>query len=188
MKRVEIHARVRHAVLIEGINERAAAERFGINARTLSKMPKFLVPPGYALKKPPLRPKPDPFTGIIDAILAAARTKQRHTSKRIFERLRYEHGFTGKITIVKDHVAGWRQQNQEMFVPLVHRPRHAQIDFGGAPGVIGGVECKIHFLAARWEHRITLRSSPKRRCGTPTPDSKLGRCARRLFHLNSESL
>ena len=69
MKRVEIYARVRHAVLIEGISERAAAERFGINARTVSKMLKFSVPPGYVRKKPPLRPKLDPFIGIIEAIL-----------------------------------------------------------------------------------------------------------------------
>ena len=33
MKTVELYARVRHAVMIEGISERAAAERFGINAR-----------------------------------------------------------------------------------------------------------------------------------------------------------
>ena len=38
MKQVEIYAMVRHAVLIEGISERAAAERYGINARTVSKM------------------------------------------------------------------------------------------------------------------------------------------------------
>ena len=35
MKTVELYARVRHAVTIEGISERAAAERFGINARTV---------------------------------------------------------------------------------------------------------------------------------------------------------
>lgn len=44
MKTVELYARVRHAVLIEGISERAAADRFGINARTVSKMLKFSVP------------------------------------------------------------------------------------------------------------------------------------------------
>ena len=150
MKQVEIYARVRHAVLIEGISERAAAERFGINARTVSKMLRFSVPPGYVRTKPPFRPKLDAFVGIIDAILAADKEgpkKQRHTSKRIFERLRDEHGFTGKITIVKDYVSGWRQRTQEMFVPLVHPPGHAQVDFGGAIGVIGGVERKIHFFA-----------------------------------------
>ena len=62
---------VRHAVLIEGISERAAAERFGINARTVSKMQRFSVPPGYVRTKPPFRPKLDAFVGIIATILAA---------------------------------------------------------------------------------------------------------------------
>ena len=48
---------------------------------------------------------------------------------------------------MKDYVAGWRQRAQEMFVPLVHPPGHAQADFGEAIGVIGGVERKIHFFA-----------------------------------------
>ncbi len=39
--------------------------------------------------------------------------KQQHTAKRIFERLRDEHGFTGGIKIVKDYVAGWHQRAQE---------------------------------------------------------------------------
>jgi transposase len=149
-KPVKIYAWVRHAVLIEGISECAAAERFGINSRTASKMLMFSVPPVYVRSKPPFRPKLDAFVGIIDAILAADNErpeKQRHTAKRIFERLRDEHGFAGKITIVKDHVARWRQRSQEMFVPLLHPPGHAQVDFGEALGVIGGVERKIHFLA-----------------------------------------
>jgi transposase len=155
MKTVELYARVRHAVQIEGISQRAAAERFGINARTVSKMLKFSVPPGYVRRKSPFRPKLEEFIGVIDAILAADKDrpkKQRHTSKRIFERLRNEHGFTGRITIVKDYVAGWRQRGQEMFVPLVHPPGHAQADFGEALGVIGGVERKIHYLAMDLPH------------------------------------
>ena len=63
MKQVEIYARVRHAVLIVGISERAAAERYGINARTVSKMLKFSMPPGYVRTKPPIRPKLDAFIG-----------------------------------------------------------------------------------------------------------------------------
>src|SRR4029077_7374377 len=103
----------------------------------------------------PFRPKLDEFAGIIDAILASDKDrpkKQRHTSKRIFERLRDEHGFAGKITIVKDYVAGWRQRTREMFVPLVHPPGHAQADFGEAIGIIGGVERKIHFFAFDLPH------------------------------------
>jgi transposase len=74
------------------------------------------------------------------------------TAKRNFERLRDENGFTGSLTIVKDYVAGWRQRAQEMFVPLVHAPGHAQVDFGEAVGLIGGVERKIHFFAFDLPH------------------------------------
>jgi DNA replication protein DnaC len=39
-----------------------------------------------------------------------------------------------------------------MFVPLVHAPGHAQADFGEAIGIIGGVECKVHFFAFYLPH------------------------------------
>ena len=70
----------------------------------------------------------------------------------LFERLRDEYGFTGKITIVKDYICGVRQRRREMFVPLTHPPGHAQVDFGEALAVIGGVERKIHFLAMSLPH------------------------------------
>ncbi len=150
MKRVELYGRVRHAIIVQGMSRREAARAFGIDRRTVDKMLVFSVPPGYRRKKAPARPKLDPFIGIIDQILendAKVPKKQRHTSKRIFERLRDEHGFAGGITIVKDYIFAARQRQREMFVPLVHPPGHAQVDFGEALGVIGGVERKIHFLA-----------------------------------------
>jgi transposase len=155
MKRVELYAQVRYAVQIEGMSKRAAARRFGLDARTVGKMMMFSVPPGYVRMKPPVRPKLDAFIAIIDKILAddkGVHKKQHHTSKRLFERLRDEHGFTGGITIVKDYVAGWRQRSQEMFVPLIHPPGHAQADFGEAIAVIGGVERKIHYFAFDLPH------------------------------------
>jgi transposase len=115
----------------------------------------FSVPPGYRRSRPPARPKLDPFVGIIDRILEEDKgqpAKQQHTSKRIFERLRDEHGYTGGITIVKDYVHERRQRQREMFVPLRHEPGHAQVDFGEALAVIGGVEQKIHFFAIDLPH------------------------------------
>src|SRR3954468_22826432 len=106
MKSVELYAQVRYAVQIEGVSRREAARRYGIDPRTVAKMLAFSVPPGYRRSRPPARPKLDPFTGIIDAILTeddARPKKQRHTAKRIFERLRDEHGYSGGITIVRDH-------------------------------------------------------------------------------------
>ncbi len=155
MKGVDLYGRVRYAVRIEGLSERAAARRFGIDPRTVHKMMMFPVPPGYRRTKPPARPKLDPFIVHIDRILEEDRPlpkKQRHTSKRIFERLRDEHDFTGGLTIVKDYVFAARQGQREMFVPLAHPPGHAQVDFGEALGIIGGVECKIHFFAFNLPH------------------------------------
>ena len=149
MKNVDLYSRVRHAVLIDGMSSREAARAFGIDPRTVAKMLAFSVPPGYRRSQPVRRPKLDAFVGIIDQILEADRLvpkKQRHTSKRVFERLRDEHGFEGGITIVKDYVFATRQRQREMFIPLTHPPGHAQADFGEALAVIGGVERKIHFL------------------------------------------
>ena len=78
--------------------------------------------------------------------------KQQHTAKRIFERLRDEHSYTGGYTIVKDYVRLRKLSQREMFVPLVHPPGHAQADFGEAIGIIGGVERKIHFFAFDLPH------------------------------------
>ena len=72
--------------------------------------------------------------------------KQRHTAKRIFERLRDEHSYTGGYTIVKDYVRLRKLSQREMFVPLEHPPGDAQADFGEAMAVIGGVERKAHYL------------------------------------------
>jgi hypothetical protein len=80
------------------------ARHFGIRPRTVAKMLAFSVPPGYRQSRPPARPNLDPFTGLIDGILTQDEgrpRKQRHTSKRIFEHPRGEHGYAGGIT--RDH-------------------------------------------------------------------------------------
>ena len=52
MKGVELYARVRFAVQIEGLSQREAARRFGIDPRTVAKMLAFSVPPGYRRRSP----------------------------------------------------------------------------------------------------------------------------------------
>ena len=47
---------------------------------------------------------------------------------------------------VKDYVRIARARGRETFVPLSHPAGHAQVDFGEAVGVIGGVRCKLHFF------------------------------------------
>jgi transposase len=137
------------------MSKSAAARQFGIDRKTVAKMLEHAVPPGYRRTGPPVRPKLDPYVSIIDQILEEDKSrlkKQRHTAKRIHARLRDEHGFTGGITIVTDYVREKKRRTREVFVPLSHAPGHAQVDFGEALGVIGGVECKLHYLAMALPH------------------------------------
>src|SRR6202165_458035 len=155
MFRVEIYGRVRRAVRVEGRSQRAVARGFGLSRETVRKMLAYAVAPGYQRQQPIRRPKLGPWLGVIDAILADDKqrpAKQRHTAKRIFDRLKDEHGFTGGYTIVKDYVRGEQLRSREMFVPLTHAPGEAQADFGEALVVIAGVEQKAHYLAMDLPH------------------------------------
>jgi transposase len=88
------------------------------------------LPPGYTRTVPVMKPKLGALLPVIDTILAADRTgpvKQRHTAKRIFERLRDEHDFAGGYTVVKDYVRICRARGRETFVPLAHPPGHRRL-------------------------------------------------------------
>ena len=152
---VDVYARVRRAVLVEGRSRRAVAREFGLARKTVSKMLEYSLPPGYRRQQPIRRPKLGPWQGVIDAILEEDKQrpkKQRHTAKRIFERLRAEHGYTGGYTIVKDYVRQAKLSRQEVYIPLTHAPGEAQADFGEAQVVIAGVERKAHFMAFDLPH------------------------------------
>jgi transposase len=72
-------------------------------------MLEYAVPAGYRRQQPIRRPKLGPWTGFIDAILEEDKQrppKQRHTAKRIFDRLREEHQFTGGYMIAKYYLRG----------------------------------------------------------------------------------
>ena len=147
---VEMYAAVRRAVSVEGISQREAARRFGLSRTTVAKMLEFSVPPGYNRQKPVARPRLDPYLGAINQMLLEDKgrpPKQRHTAQRIFERLQQEHGYTGCATSVRDDVRAQKQSQQEMFVPLSHPPGDAQVDFGEADVMMGGVLKRVHYFA-----------------------------------------
>ena len=151
---MELYLKVRLACS-EGMSQREAAKHFNLSRDSVHKMLSFSAPPGYRRQTAIKRPKLDAFIGVIDGILEADRSaprKQRHTAKRIFDRLKKEYGFSGGYTIVKDYVRDHERRHQEMFVPLAHPPGHAQADFGEAVVVIGGVEQKAHFFAFDFPH------------------------------------
>ena len=69
MEVVDLYARVRRACHVDGMSQREAARVFGIDPKTVAKMLRFSVPPGYRRSKPPVRPKLDPLPPVIDRIL-----------------------------------------------------------------------------------------------------------------------
>ena len=96
MFKVELYGRVRRAVLVDGVSQRTAAREFGISCKSVRKMVAFSVPSGYQRQQPVQRSELGPRVGVIEAILdnnKQRQAKQRHTAKRVWERLRGEHQF-----------------------------------------------------------------------------------------------
>ena len=56
------------------------------------------------------------------------------------------------MTIVRDYVAVARLRSREVFIPLSHKPGHAQVDFGEADGIIGGKLTRFHYFCMDLPH------------------------------------
>ena len=53
---VDLYARVRRAVLVEGKSRRLVAREFGLARKTIRKMLEYSLPPGYRRQAPIRRP------------------------------------------------------------------------------------------------------------------------------------
>ena len=139
---------IRQRVLRDGESIRQIQRETGFHFETIKKILAYPSPPEF---QTPIRPKTkigpylERIAGIIDADREVPR-KQRHTAKRIFQRLR-EEGYSGGYTQVKEAVRELKQSSGEVFVPLVHEPGEAQADFGFALVKMGGQLIKIAFFA-----------------------------------------
>ena len=156
---VELYAKVRRAVMVDGISRRQAARRFGVDRKTVDKMLQHSVPPGYTRKRPPIAVKLSPFITVIQQIIEDDKEiikKQRHTAKRIFERLRDEHCYEGSYTLVREFVAREQLRHREVFIPLSHTPGHAQVDFGEADIYLCGTKTRIHYFCLYLPYSDTM--------------------------------
>ena len=140
--------KIRQRVLREGVSIRQIQRETGLHFKTIKKILSHSSPPPFDCPERP-KPKIDPYLERIADILesdSALPKKQRHTAKRIFEVIRAE-GYGGGYTAVKDVVRDLKCTSQEVFVPLVHRPGEAQMDFGQALVKMDGVLRKVLFFA-----------------------------------------
>ena len=137
---------VRRQVLAENLSKRAACQKYGLGWQTLKKILTHEQPPGYRQSRPRPKRKLAPFLPILEQMLAEdldAPHKQRHTVRRLFQRLRDEHGYAGGLTVVQGAVREWRQSRQEVFLPLSHPPGEAQVDFGEAVVELAGERTRV---------------------------------------------
>jgi transposase len=110
-------------------------------------------PPAYDRSTPRPCPAIDPYMDIVKQWLEGDETaprKQRHTAKRVFDRLVDEYGFTGSEVTVRRAVAKLRGKRVEAYVPL-EAPwgRIAQADFGGAVVMIGRKRTEVSLFCMR---------------------------------------
>lgn len=110
-------------------------------------------PPVYTQTRPRPSPVMDPYVEVVKSWLEAdesAPRKQRHTARRIYDRLVDEYGFTGAEVTVRQAVARLRGRHVEVFVPL-EAPwgRIMQADFGGAVVTIAGERAEVALFCMR---------------------------------------
>jgi transposase len=111
---------IRLKVLRGEASKRGILRQTGMHWKTLEKILQFSEPPGYRMRCERMKPKLGPFLGRIADILEADREvprKQRHTARRIYERIR-EEGYQGGYTVVKDAVRQMKRLRREVFMPL----------------------------------------------------------------------
>src|SRR5512147_2504710 len=143
---MEKWAEIRRRILVDGLSRHAACREYGIHWKTLKKILTHSEPPGYRRSLPKRPSILEPLLPVVHQILKDDRKaprKQRHTARRIYQRLRDEHGYTGGLTGVKDAVRAWRRSHAEVFVPLAHPPGEAQVDFGESEVVLDGQAAKV---------------------------------------------
>jgi len=148
-KDMEMWRDIRRRVLVENESKRQICREYGIHFWTLQKILDHPEPPGYRQRSPREKRKIGPYLPIIEDILKAdkkAPRKQRHTAKRLFDRLRDEYGYAGGYTGVKEAVRAYKQRSAEVFMPLSHPPGWAQVDFGYAEIDLAGERTKVAFF------------------------------------------
>jgi transposase len=144
---------IRKKHLVDGWSVRRISRQLGLARQTVRKALRVTELPHYEREHAPPRPVVGPFEPVIERWLAADRTapkKQRHTAKRIYDRLVAEYGFTGHEATIRRTVARLRPKTPEVFVPLtVAWGEQAQVDWGQATVRIAGQPVVAHLFCLR---------------------------------------
>ena len=151
---MEWWTKIRLEVLRGESSKREILRREGVHWKTLAKILKYPELPGYRMKRSRPKPKIGAYLEQIAQIIESDKSqpkKQRHTAKRIYERIK-ESGYQGGYTQVREAVRDIKRCKKEVFMPLVHNPGEAQVDFGYALAKIAGFLKKVAFFVMALPH------------------------------------
>ena len=144
-KEMDWWTKIRLELRHDETSKREVMRREGIHWDTLKKIETHSEPPGYRMGLPRPKPKLGPYLETIAQIIQDDKSvpkKQRHTATRIYHRIK-EAGYQGKYTQVKEAVREIKRVSREVFMPLIHRPGEAQVDFGYALAKVSGELKKV---------------------------------------------
>lgn len=144
---------IRKKHYVEGWPIRKLSRQLGYSRQAVRRALASAEPPAYRLTAPRPSPVMDPFREVIAGWLAEdeqAPRKQRHTARRIYDRLVAEYGFGGGSSTVRRYVARLRPARPEAMIPLAAASgQQAQVDWGQAVVRIGGREAVAHLFCLR---------------------------------------
>ena len=194
-RRVELFAAIRFDWQRYRMPVRALARKYDVHRRTVRQAIASPVPPD---RKVPVRAAPvrEAVAGWIDEMLRedlAAPRKQRHTARRVFERLADEHDAQVSYSYVAKYVARRRAEIAAQdrdgaeglagFVPQAREPgAEAEVDFGDVTVELGGQLSRCFMFAYRLSysgkgvHRVYASQAPPASGRTSPPSG--GCCCR----------
>ena len=144
--RVELFEQIRRDRQVGGLSVRELAENHHVHRRTVRQALASAVPPPRKAYAPRTRPAIDAYVEVIDSWLLADRDvprKQRHPSRRAWQRLVAEHGAKCAQVTISRYVARRRIElgldRVQVAVPQTHLPgAEAEADFGEFYATIAG--------------------------------------------------
>jgi transposase len=144
---------IRWLHLREGKSLRWIAEEFGMSRKTVAKYVQQPEAPTYLLSKPRAKPLTEQWQSRVEEILdtdKSAPRKQRHTARRIYDRL-VEEGYTGSARTIRQMVAEiTNKPAANASIPLIFEPgKDAQVDFGESYVDLGEQRVKLYGFEMR---------------------------------------
>jgi len=136
MTKVELFEAIRRDHVIAGKSVRGIARERGVHRRLVRQALADAVPPSRKKAERKCLVLTTPMRACIDEWLEADRKaprKQRHTARRVFQRLRDEMNYQGAESTVRFFVGRRRRElaiGKQVFVPLGHAPgAEAEVDW-----------------------------------------------------------